>query len=259
MTNRAIILGCGPSSGVPLASEPGGYWGVCDPHNPKNRRLRSSIFVSYEGVSFLVDASPDLRAQLLAGAITTLDAILITHDHADHTHGLDDVRPLFFGGRKDPFPLYTDPLTLAGLKVRFSYLFGGNSDGILYPPIVTGHGVTGRFNVGGVPVLSLPQEHGSGQSLAFRFGDFAYSTDFSALSDDVCRALGGLDVWVVDCLSMDPRYSHVHLEKTLFYIDKIRPKQAILTHMNHTLDYDVLWGMLPSHVVPAYDTMTIDF
>ena len=256
--NYGIILGCGPSSGVPLVSKAGGIWGDCDPLNPKNRRLRSSFYVRYGGVSFLIDTSPDLRQQLLQNDITTVDAVLMTHDHADHTHGMDELRPLFFARGKETIPLYGDSDTLQAIQQRFGYLFGGQDKMGLYPAILTAHPLS-RENptVMGQRIHMIPQDHGSVTSYGFRFGGLAYSTDFCALSDGACAALENLDVWIVDCLSLTPHKTHLHLEQTLFYIDKIKPKRAILTHMNHSLDYGYLDRILPPHIRPAYDGMVV--
>ena len=255
---KVIILGCGPSSGVPLVGYEGGYWGICDPNQPKNRRSRSSIYVEHQGISLLIDTSPDLRAQLLSNDIRHLDAVLITHDHADHTHGIDDLRPLYFCRGKKPFPLYSDGTTLRNLKSRFPYLMGEGPHSDLYPKLIDCHEIDGDFLIQGIPIQAFSQHHGTGQSWGFRFGKIAYSTDFSHLDEGVYDHLKDLDVWIVDCLSVDPKPTHLHLEKTLSLIERVKPRQAILTHMNHTLDYDTLRRHLPPSVLPAYDGMMVE-
>lgn len=258
--SKATILGCGSSSGVPLLGHhPKGYWGTCDPSEPKNRRTRASIFVEYRGLRLLVDTSTDLRYQLLRQEISDFDGILFTHGHADHTHGIDEVRPLFFARNKEPFPIYGDAKTLEELKKRFSYLFKeGNIP--IYPKILMPHEISGTFDIQGIKIFSFEQGHGPQEtSLGFRFGSLAYSTDFNNLNDHALAQLQNLDTWIVDCTDYKPKLTHNHLELTLKWIKKVNPKRAVLTHMNHNMDYQTLLTELPETIEPAYDGMEIEF
>jgi phosphoribosyl 1,2-cyclic phosphate phosphodiesterase len=252
---RVTILGCGASGGVPLIT---GEWGACDPTNPKNRRRRASIAVETNQTTLLVDTSPDLREQCLSNGIQKIDAALYTHDHADHTQGLDDLRP-FIHAQKKPIPLYGDIETLNDLKDRFSYAFPiAENPPEIYRPFVSAHIIEGPFVVGDITVTPFLQGHGYSMSLGFRFGKMAYSTDVLTLDEAAFQALEGIDVWIVDCLAMDPRPTHTHLSQTLEWIERVKPRRAYLTHMSHHLDYETLARLLPPGVAPAYDGMVIE-
>src|SRR5579871_4103922 len=193
---RVTVLGCGGSGGVPLI---GGIWGSCDPANPRNRRRRVSIHVEGAGSSILVDASPDLRAQLLDAEIEHLDAVLFTHDHADHCHGIDDLRFLRPDSKAPPLQAWATPRTLDALKERFGYIFRQNQvgSGVLYRPFLEAHQVRGAFNIGAVPVTPFDQSHGLGSTTTgYRIGRMAYSTDVVGLDDNAFGALAGLDLWI---------------------------------------------------------------
>lgn len=252
---KVTILGCGASGGVPLST---GEWGSCDPENPKNRRRRVSIAVQDQETTLIVDTSPDFRAQMLDAEISKIDAVLITHDHADHTHGIDDLRPFFYGHGKS-IDIYSDELTLRTMKERFAYIFRarpGTPD--LYKPFLRPHTVTGSFQVGSISVKPFAQDHGYSKTLGFRFDKVAYSTDVLNLDEAAFRALEGVEVWIVDCLAYEVKPTHSHLTKTLQWIERVAPKRAILTHMNHTLDYEELKKRLPEDVEPAYDGLVIE-
>jgi len=252
---RVTVLGCGASEGVPLLT---GRWGNCDPTNPKNIRSRASIAVENEGTILIVDTSPDLRTQWIREALDVPQAVLYTHDHADHTHGINDLRPFTYRLEK-PMPVYSNKETLASIKRRFHYAFpseGGHPD--IYWPFLTAHEINGPFKIGNIPVTPFDQDHGFSISLGFRFDKIAYSTDVLNLDEKAFEALAGIEVWIVDCIDREPRASHSHLEKTLGWMERVKPKKTYLTHMNLYLDYDALLKELPDGVFPAYDGLTID-
>lgn len=248
---KLTILGCGTSGGVPKMPE---YWGACDPNNPKNRRRRASVLVEEGDTRILIDTTPDLREQMLSAGVKDLDAVFYTHDHADHVHGIDDLRG-FFHVRREKVPVYGDPQTLDTLKERFSYVFKTQEG---YPAICSAHDVGTAKKVGPITMRPFEQGHGSGISLGYRFGDMAYSTDLNRLPESAYDALSGVKVWVVDALRYDPHPTHSHLAQTLEWIEKVRPERAILTHMTWDMDYETLRRELPDGVEPAYDGMVIE-
>ena len=262
------ILGSGSSGGVPRLGGPGGAgeWGACDPGEPKNRRRRCSILVRQVTeageTAVLVDTSPDLREQLLDARATHLDGVLITHDHADQLHGIDDLRVLVISMRKR-IDLYADPLTMAGIRRRFGYVFE-RPEGSDYPPILNAHEIAEPFRPfaiagtgGPLHVLPFEQEHGRVRSLGFRFGAFAYSSDVSRLGDDAFAALEGVDTWVVDALRYTHHPTHANVETALEWIARVKPRHAILTNLHLDLDYETLKAQLPPGVEPAYDGMVL--
>lgn len=256
---KAIIMGCGSSGGVPSLGIKGPYWGGCDPSNPRNFRTRASLYVEYEnGVRFVVDTGADFRHHYLKHQLTDLSAVLYTHDHADHTHGIDELRSLYFARGSKIIPIYASKQTLDSLCQRFSYLFRPSFP--IYPTVLEPKEIRqGSVVISGVDLRAIEQGHGPDQkSIGYRFGSIAYSTDFNYLSDEAIEAYADLDVWVVDCLSYEPKKTHNHLDLTLQWIEKVRPKRAILTHMNGSLDYETLKSSLPSHIEPAYDGLRID-
>jgi phosphoribosyl 1,2-cyclic phosphate phosphodiesterase len=269
-TLQVRILGCGSSGGVPRLGGPGeaGNWGVCDPNNPKNRRRRCSILVKrISGASetrVLVDTSPDLREQLLDAHVGRLDGVLITHDHADQTHGMDDLRAVALNTHKRT-DVWADEATWASLMHKFGYCFV-QPEGSDYPPILNAHEIGEPFRPfavpgpgGEVPVLAFAQGHGRMPSLGFRFGPVAYSSDVDNLDEAAFAALSGVECWIVDALRKTPHPSHAHLEKTMSWIARLRPKRAILTNMHLDMDYESLKRELPPGVEPAFDGMTLDF
>ena len=261
---QVTVLGCGTSGGVPRISGPGdpsdhggpgGYWGDCDPSEPRNRRRRVSILVEKGDTVLLVDTSPDLRAQCLDHAIHRLDAVLYTHDHADHTHGIDELRA-FAVLQRGRVPVYGDRATLATLRKRFDYAFESTTG---YPPICEAHPIgLARFSLGEVDVVPFEQQHGPVTSLGFRFGSVAYSTDLNGLDEAAFQVLDGVDTWIVDALRYRPHPTHANLEQTLSWIERLRPRRAILTHMTWEMDYQTLLAELPPGVEPAYDGLVIE-
>ena len=263
MTLKFTILGCGSSGGVP---RPALGWGDCNPNNPKNRRRRTSLLVERRDVGgvtrVLVDTSPDLREQLLDAEVDWLDAVLYTHEHADHTHGVDDLRALYIKQRR-PIDLYLDERTARSMHDRFGYCFQ-SPPGSEYPPIATDHRlapgqpvvVTGKG--GAITALPLLQQHGDIPSIGFRFGNLAYSCDLSGMPPETAAGLSGLDVWIVDALRYRPHPSHFSLDDALHWIARLKPRHAILTNLHADLDYDVLKAKLPPHVEPAYDGISVE-
>ncbi|MEJ0076891.1 MAG: MBL fold metallo-hydrolase [Alphaproteobacteria bacterium] len=257
------ILGCGSSGGVP---RPGTGWGACDPANPKNRRRRCALLVErrrgQDVTRVLVDTGPDLREQLIDADVNWVDAVLYTHEHADHTHGIDDLRGLFLHKRRR-VDVYADDATSRMLMTRFSYCFVRPA-GSEYPPILTmhelkaGHPVSVPGPAGPIEALPFAQAHGDIQALGFRFGNVAYSADLHDMPDASAEALAGLDLWIVDALRYTPHPSHFSVSDALAWIERIKPKRAVLTNMHTDLDYETLRVKLPPHVEPAYDGMRIE-
>jgi phosphoribosyl 1,2-cyclic phosphate phosphodiesterase len=262
MTLKLTILGCGTSGGVPRV---GNHWGACDPTNEKNRRMRCSLLVERAGpigqTSVLVDTSPDLRQQLLNAGVGWLDGVLYTHDHADHTHGIDDLRQVTYNGRRR-IDVYYDEATGKLLRLRFGYCFEMPPGGE-YPAILNGHEIRAGEPVtisgagGVIEALPFRQLHGQGETLGFRFGGVAYSPDVSGLPEESLTALKDLDVWILDALRYTPHPSHLSLEQALEWIAQVKPKRAVLTHMHLDLDYGTLARQLPQGIEPAYDGMVL--
>lgn len=235
---RLVVLGCGGSGGVPLV---GGEWGACNPANPKNRRRRVSVYVEAEGTAILIDASPDLRMQLLDAGIDRLDAVLFTHEHADHCHGIDDLRYLRRASGAPALEAWARPGTLEVLQHRFDYIFrqNGSTSGVLYRPFLTARTIDGPFAVGPLKIVPFEQQHGLGATTTgFRIGAMAYSTDVVGLDDAAFAVLAGLDLWVVDCLRFEPHPTHAHFELVMTWVERLKPKRTLLTHLNHMADYD---------------------
>jgi phosphoribosyl 1,2-cyclic phosphate phosphodiesterase len=262
MSLKFTILGCGSSMGVPRVAL---GWGDCDPNEPKNRRRRCALLVERSSAQgrtrVLVDCTPDLRMQLLDAEVDWLDGVLITHPHADHTHGIDDLRPLFVHKRRR-VDIYIDEPTSQALHARFGYCFA-TPPGSEYPPILTehrlqsGHAVTIQGLGGPIQALPVLQNHGDIPSLGFRFGNLAYSADIKDLPAESILGLAGLDVWIVDALRKSPHPSHFNLDEALAWIGRVKPKRAILTNMHTDMDYAALRTILPPGVEPGYDRMTI--
>ncbi len=252
---KATVLGCGPSWGVPAI---GPDWGRCDPTEPRNTRRRCSLLVESRGAALLIDTSPDLRQQLLDAGTARLDAVLLTHAHADHLHGIDDIRIVnrLIG---KPIPLYASADTLAEVERRFGYAVKPVMPGQpIYRPALTPHPITGPFNAAGIPVVPFAQGHGFAATTGMRIGPLAYSTDAVELDDKAFAALAGVELWIVDCLRREPHPTHSHLAKTLAWIERVRPRRAVLIHMDQSLDYRELANELPAGVEPGYDGLAIE-
>lgn len=253
---KITILGCGTSSGVPLL---GNRWGDCDPHNEKNRRRRSSILIEREGTRLLVDATPDLREQLLEHDISAIDALLITHCHADHIGGLDDLRGLNnLMGR--PIELYGEQSCVAMLKNRIPYAFEALEQSLYIKPSFKVHelGEEGSFTVGAFDITYFQQMHGSGFSTGFRFGSIAYCTDVSDFSPKALQHLEGVELWIVDCLRPCQKHpSHAILPQILEWCDQIECKEALLTHLGSESDYETMEKLTPSHIKIAWDGLVL--
>jgi phosphoribosyl 1,2-cyclic phosphate phosphodiesterase len=257
------ILGCGSSGGVPRAD---GAWGACDPAEPRNRRTRCSLLVrrtsetaDAPATTILVDTAPEFREQAAAAGIQRIDAVLYTHDHADQTHGIDDLRAFWLRQRRRT-PCYMDAYTFERLTRRFAYVFEGEGG---YPPIcdaVPLPALGQPFAIDGpsgeIRVQTFDQDHGPIRSVGYRIGDVAYSSDVVGLPDDALRMLSGLKVWIVDTLRQTPHPTHAHLQMTLDWIAELKPERAILTNMHHDLDFQTLAGSLPPGIEPAYDGLS---
>jgi phosphoribosyl 1,2-cyclic phosphate phosphodiesterase len=263
MTLKFTILGCGSSGGVP---RPALGWGDCDPNNSKNRRRRTSLLVERLGpggvTRVLIDTPPDVREQLLDAQADLLDAVFYTHEHADHVHGIDDLRGYFIKQRR-LIDVYLAAQTAKIVRARFDYCFQ-SPPGSDYPPILREN----RFAAGapisvegaGGTITGLPflQVHGDTSSFGFRFGRLAYSCDLSDLPPDSVAVLAGIDVWVLDALRYRPHPSHFSVADALGWIKRLKPRRAILTNLHTDLDYDKLRGELPDGVEPAFDGLRIE-
>ncbi len=256
------ILGCGSSGGVPRL---GGLWGDCDPNNAKNRRRRCSLLVERIGAdgktTVLIDTSPDVREQLLGENIGRLDGVIYTHSHADHVHGIDDLRMIVFNMRAR-LPVWADIPTKDALMQRFSYVFV-QPEGSNYPPILDMNIIDGDVTIDGAggPVTLSPflVGHGGMDALGFRIGDVAYLPDVAHIPDDVWTKLDGLDCWIVDALRRDPHPTHSHLAQTLEWIERLKPRSAVLTNMHIDLDYETVMAETPDHIQPAYDGLRLTY
>lgn len=262
MSIAVTILGCGSSGGVPRV---GGDWGVCDPANPKNRRRRCSILLQQTipagTTTILIDTSPDMREQMLAANVTHLDGVWYTHEHADHTHGIDELRGYFLRQRQR-IPVWTDRITGEMLLSRFSYCFA-SMPGSDYPPILQINSIDAPQAISttgaGGTITGTPfyVQHGNINALGFRIGNLAYTPDLNGIPDATIPHLQNLDTWIIDALRRKPHPSHFSLPETLDWIDRLKPKRAIITNMHIDLDFATLQRELPAHVEPACDGMTI--
>lgn len=253
---RVTILGCGGASGVPAISM---GWGACDPSNPKNRRRRASILVEDGESRVLVDTSPDLRDQLLDAGIRMVDGVVYTHDHADHLHGIDELREVNRVTRQW-LPVWGTESVLKTATARFPYAFEPieNIGEFIYRPLLKPHTITGPFSVGSIPVVPFDQDHGFSRSLGLRFGSIAYSTDVMSIPEDSFAILEGVELWIIGCLVDYPHATHAHVDKALEWIERIKPRRAVLTHMGPRLDYETLRATLPPWVIPAHDGLVLE-
>lgn len=267
---RATILGCGSSGGVPRAGGPNGtgLWGDCDPDEPRNRRMRCALLVERIGpagtTSVLIDTGPDLHHQLLLGRVMRLDGVVYTHAHADHIHGIDDLRQIVHLMRAR-VQLYADDPTTQVLRDRFGYIFDTPA-GSPYPPICTLNRIDGAFAIDGPggPLLFRPFSvaHGGMPALGFRIGaegrHLAYLPDVSAIPDEAWSVLAGLDLFILDALQRRPHPTHAHLALALDWIDRAQPGQAVITNMHIDMDYATLYAELPTGVIPAHDGLVLE-
>ena len=263
-TRRFTILGCGSSPGVPRIT---GDWGACDPANPKNRRTRAAFLVEQFGpdgtTTVVIDTGPDFRTQMIAAGVGNIDAVLYTHAHADHIHGIDDIRGFVLHNHKQ-VPIWADAFTMERIREGFGYCLR-TPPGSMYPPIVTENliepmdrPVTVEGAGGTITFQPLLQVHGSIHSLGFRIGDIAYCSDISDFPDDTLPRLADLDMLIIDALQYRYHSSHLSLSQALEWIERLKPARAILTHMHVPLDYETVQKETPAHVEPAYDGLSFE-
>jgi phosphoribosyl 1,2-cyclic phosphate phosphodiesterase len=260
---KVTLLGTGGSAGVPMigGADGSGDWGDCDPVEPRNRRTRSSIVLETpQNQRLLVDTSPDMRSQLLDCRIPGVDAILFTHAHADHITGIDDVRILNRIANR-PLPAFATPTTLAEMTKRFGYAFRPWEPPHFYRPVLEPIPVEPgeTINTAGLSVRIFRQGHGRTETLGLRVGDFGYSTDVVALDDSALGALAGIDTWVVDCfLRSDNHWTHANLEIVQAWVERLKPRRTVLTHMGPEMDWAWMAANLPPGVEAGYDGMVLD-
>ncbi|MEM1385019.1 MAG: MBL fold metallo-hydrolase [Pseudomonadota bacterium] len=261
---RFTVLGCGSSGGVPRIGPAGPNWGACDPANPRNRRRRCALLAQRIGVdgatTLLIDAGPDLREQLIDAGAGLLDAVLLTHDHADHCHGIDDLRMVFFN-RRSRLPTWMTAETEAAIRSRFGYVFE-SPEGSHYPPILELRRIEGAVTVEGsggpLTVESFAVPHGDTTALGIRIGPVAYTPDISEMTDAAWEAVAELDCWILDALRYRPHVSHANVETALAWIQRAEPARAYLTNLHVDLDHDRLEAETPQHVSPAHDGLVIE-
>lgn len=259
---RFTILGCGSSGGVPRL---GGHWGACDPNNPKNRRRRCSLLIERETedgtTTVLIDTTPDMRSQLLDAGVGNLDAVIWTHSHADHVHGIDDLRQIVFNTR-ERLDVWADGPTQNDLISRFGYVFV-QPEGSPYPPILNLHTIQGPVTISGaggdISLTPFEVNHGAIDALGFRIGDLAYLPDVATIPDEVWPHLENLDCWILDALRRAPHPTHAHLDLAVEWIDRMKPRRAVLTNMHIDLDYAEVEAETADHITPAYDGMVIRY
>ena len=251
---KARILGCGTSSGVPRI---GNDWGDCDPEEPRNRRTRSSILIQSGEAKLLVDCGPDLRGQLLAAELIDIDCVIVTHDHADHCHGIDDLRQIAHHLER-PVPIAARPDTLRRLQRRFAYAFEGTP---LYPPVLAPATIETSMPWGMAQLSFADQPHGGITSLGIRADErdrsMGYAIDFHELTPDMAKLYDGVDLWICDCLRRTPHPTHAHLDAVLGWAKDLKIGQLLLTHLDKSMDYATLLAELPDWAEPAFDGQEI--
>ena len=256
---KVTLLGCGTSVGVPSIGRLG--WGKCDPNDARNRRQRCAVLVETDGATILVDAGPDIRNQLLPIMPARLDAVLITHTHADHVAGIDDLRVYYFPDRIE-LPVMASAEHKPHILDRFPYLFTANPDSPSYfiPPMRFEEIRAGsRIKIGDCEIDIFHQYHGNTNSLGFLFdGKFGYSTDVVRLEDDVFDLLQDVPLWIVEALRAKPHQAHSHYEQTFEWIKRVNPGRAVLTHLGLEADYETLAGLCPANTEPGVDGMTFE-
>ena len=253
---KITILGSGASGGVPLI---GPVWGNCDPKNPKNHRSRSSILIEDGTTRVLVDASPDCRAQLLDANVDQLDGIIFTHAHADHCHGIDDLRWINQSMSR-ALPAFSDATSFEEMNKRFGYAFSPfevPDHGYFNRPVLEWQEAKDEFSIGSIGFRCFEQDHGFSNTLGLRFGNVGYSTDVVRLDEIAFEILDGIELFIVGCLREDPHPTHADLPTALSWIERINPKRAVITHMNHMLDYNDVKTKVPAGVEPAYDGLIL--
>ena len=248
------ILGCGTSTGVPRL---GSGWGACDPSDPRNRRLRSSILVESDGERLLVDCGPDLREQLLAAEIDRVDQVIVTHDHADHCHGIDDLRPIA-QALGEPMPLLARADVLERLDHRFRYIFTVTR---FYTAVAKAAPIDDEVTLGGARLSFVDQPHGGITSLGIRLDEegasAAYAIDFHAMTPEMSAMYRGVDLWIADCLRRAPHPTHAHLDAVIGWARDLQVGQLLLTHLDNSMDFKVLSAELPDWAAPAFDGQEI--
>lgn len=264
-TLRFTVLGCGSSGGVPRIGLAGPNWGACDPENPKNRRRRCALLVQRIGpegeTNLLVDAGPDVREQLISTRVGWLDALILSHDHADHVHGMDDLRMVVFN-RRSRLPAWMNAATERTVMTRFGYLFD-TPPGSNYPPIMDLHRIDGPVTVAGaggtVTAEPFSVPHGEIEALGFRIGPVVYTPDIKEMSDAAWAALKGADCWILDSLRYKEHVSHVNVDTALSWIARAALPRAFLTNLHVDVDYAELDAASPENVRPAHDGLVLEY
>lgn len=263
MSIKITILGCGNSSGVPSV---GNYWGVCDPAEPKNRRNRACLAVQSSDTTIIIDTGADFRHQMNAFDIHNLDAVFYTHQHSDHCHGIDDLRPLFFRNDKTPISCFGHQDSFNELEQRFHYLFEGGNNARYYPPVLDAHPFSsdqyGKMqSFGGVEFIPFEMDHHSCTSVGYRFGDVAYCVDMKRLDQKAMDVLKGCDTWIVDGAGYhsDDNAVHANLDALYAYNEYVGARQVYVTCLSSLMDYQTMCDELPDGFDPAYDGLTLSF
>lgn len=250
---EVIFLGTGTSQGIPII---GSDHPVCLSDDPKDKRLRVSVLVSWDEYHYVIDCGPDFRQQMLSNHISRIDGVIFTHEHADHTMGLDDIRPFFF--RQGDIPIYAHKRVLKALKTRFEYIFSSENKYPGAPSVIENEIVNESFLLGNLNVTPIDTLHNRLQVFGFRFKDFAYLTDVKTVEEHEKSKLEGVKVLVVNALRIEPHHSHFNLEEALKFIEEIRPERAYLTHISHMLGFHAeVEKLLPDNVFIAYDNLKI--